>query len=47
MRATLGTNTLCLLSGGAAGELAPQLELPQRQVDNLVLEGLARYSQVI
>ena len=47
MRATLGTNTLCLLSGGAAGELAPHLELPQRQVDNLVLEGLARYSQVI
>jgi type III pantothenate kinase len=46
MHATLGKEALCLLSGGAAGELAPQLELPQRQVDNLVLEGLARYSQV-
>ena len=45
MRATLGDDVLCLLSGGAAGELAPHLELPQRQVDNLVLEGLARYSR--
>lgn len=35
---------LCLLSGGAAGELAPHLGLPCRLVDNLVLEGLARYS---
>jgi type III pantothenate kinase len=45
MRATLGMDTLCLLSGGAAGKLAPHLELPLRQVDNLVLEGLARYSR--
>lgn len=37
---------LCLLSGGAAGELAPHLGLPCRLVDNLVLEGLARYSGV-
>lgn len=37
---------LCLLSGGAAGELAPHLGLPYRLVDNLVLEGLARYSGV-
>jgi len=45
MRARLGEDALCLLSGGAAGELAPHLELPQRQIDNLVLEGLARYSR--
>ena len=45
MHATLGRKALCLLSGGAAGELTPHLELPQRQVDNLVLEGLARYSR--
>ena len=37
---------LCLLSGGAAGELAPHLGLPYRLVDNLVLEGLARYSKM-
>jgi len=47
MRATLGEDALCLLSGGAAGELVPHLELPQRQIDNLVLEGLARYSRTI
>ena len=45
MRATLGKDTLCLLSGGAAGELAPHLELPQQQIDNLVLEGLAHFSR--
>lgn len=33
---------LCLLSGGAADRLAPLLDLPLRQVGNLVLEGLAR-----
>lgn len=51
LHATLGAITrmradaaLCLLSGGAAGELAPHLGLPCRLVDNLVLEGLARYS---
>ena len=37
---------LCVISGGAAGELAPHLGLPCRLVDNLVLEGLARYSGV-
>ena len=31
-----------LLSGGAAGLLAPHLDLPLRRVDQLVLEGLAR-----
>lgn len=33
----------CLLSGGAAPLLAPHLALPCRLIDNLVLEGLARY----
>lgn len=32
----------CLLSGGAAPWLAPLLTIPHRQIDNLVLEGLAR-----
>lgn len=31
----------CLLTGGAVAEIAPLLALPQRCVDNLVLEGLA------
>ena len=43
MRATLGDETLCLLSGGAATELAPHLNRPQRLIDNLVLEGLVRF----
>jgi type III pantothenate kinase len=46
IRATLDDNALCLLSGGAAGELAPQLGLPHRLIDNLVLEGLAVYSRI-
>ncbi|MCF8198247.1 MAG: type III pantothenate kinase [Sulfuritalea sp.] len=45
IHATLGSNALCLLSGGAANELAPHLNLHCRRVDNLVLEGLARFSQ--
>ena len=32
-----------LLSGGAAAAVSPHLALPHRVVDNLVLEGLARY----
>jgi len=44
IRATLDGEVLCLLSGGAATELAPHLDLPHRLIDNLVLEGLARYS---
>ena len=36
---------LCLLNGGAAGNLAPHLECPLRLVDNLVLEGLAHMRQ--
>lgn len=35
-------DAVCLLSGGAAQMLAPQLNIPHRLIDNLVLEGLAR-----
>ena len=42
MRATLGEDALCLLSGGAGPELEPHLTAPHRLIDNLVLEGLAR-----
>lgn len=35
-------NFCCLLSGGAAAALQPHLEVPLRQVEHLVLEGLAR-----
>ena len=45
MRATLGEDANCLLSGGAAGDLAPHLSLPFCLTNNLVLEGLARFSQ--
>ena len=44
MHQTLDKAALCLLSGGAAAELAPHLRSPHRLIDNLVLEGLARYS---
>ena len=37
-------NAICLLSGGNAQQLATQLTIPHRQIDNLVLEGLARQS---
>ena len=47
IRATLDDDALCLLSGGAAPELAPHMRLPQRLVANLVLEGLARYNETI
>lgn len=40
-----GPDAICLLNGGAAGALAPLLGCPLRQVDNLVLEGLARLAQ--
>ena len=45
LHTTLGEDALCMLSGGAATELAPHLDLPLRLIDNLVLEGLARYSK--
>ena len=44
MFSRLGTERLCLLSGGAAGRMAGHLSIPLRVVDNLVLEGLARIS---
>lgn len=47
MHGTPGNDALCILSGGAAVELAPHIEPPLRLIDNLVLEGLARYSQTI
>ncbi|MBI5107158.1 MAG: type III pantothenate kinase [Rhodocyclales bacterium] len=45
VRATQDNDVTCLLSGGAAVELVPHLGRPCRVVDNLVLEGLARFSQ--
>ena len=38
-------DVVCLLSGGAAGAVAPRLAIPFQQQDNLVLEGLYRISQ--
>jgi type III pantothenate kinase len=38
---------VCLLSGGAAGAVAPRLSIPFQLHDNLVLEGLYRVSQSI
>lgn len=35
-----GPTPMCILSGGAAGEFAPQLNAPTEVVDNLVLEGV-------
>ncbi len=43
VRATRPPGLTCLLSGGAAVELAPHVTPPIRVVDNLVLEGLAQY----
>ena len=36
---------VCMLSGGAAGAVAPRLSIPFQHFDNLVLEGLYRISQ--
>lgn len=47
VRTTLGGDALCLLSGGAAGELAPHLQAPCRLIDHLVLEGLARFARAL
>ena len=38
---------VCLLSGGAAGAVAPRLSIPFQLHENLVLEGLYRISQTI
>lgn len=43
VRSTLGAEAACVLSGGAAKELAARLQAPLLSVDNLVLEGLARF----
>ena len=40
-------DVICLLSGGAAGTVAPRLSIPFQQHDNLVLEGLYRVSQTL
>jgi type III pantothenate kinase len=45
VRSTLEAGATCLLSGGAAVELAPFVVTPCRSIDNLVLEGLARFSR--
>jgi type III pantothenate kinase len=45
VRSTLEAGATCLLSGGAAVELAPFVATPCRSIDNLVLEGLARFSR--
>jgi type III pantothenate kinase len=47
LHATLGDDALCLLSGGAAAELAPHLKVSHRLIENLVLEGLARYGRTV
>ena len=47
MRAALGSDPVCLLSGGAADQLALSLDYPLRRIDHLVLEGLARYSRTV
>jgi type III pantothenate kinase len=38
-------DVVCVLSGGAAGAVAPRLTIPVQQHENLVLEGLYRISQ--
>ena len=39
------SDVVCVLSGGAAGAVAPRLGIPFQQYENLVLEGLYRVSQ--
>lgn len=41
MYARLSRPAICLLSGGAAAKLAPLLQIPVRNTDDLVLRGLA------
>ncbi|MFO1322490.1 MAG: type III pantothenate kinase [Burkholderiales bacterium] len=40
-------DVVCVLSGGAAGAVAPRLAIPFQLHDNLVLEGLYRISQTL
>jgi len=37
--------SVCLLSGGAADEIAPLLDIPFQRIDNLVLDGLHRIAR--
>lgn len=39
------SDAICLLSGGAAGNVAALLDIPVRHIENLVLEGLARCAE--
>ncbi len=45
LRASQEAGLACLLSGGAAVELVPHMTHPYRVIDNLVLEGLARFGE--
>jgi len=45
VRATQDKDVTCLLSGGAAVELVPHMTHPYSVIDNLVLEGLARFGE--
>lgn len=47
VRTSQESGLACLLSGGAAVELVPQMKRPYRVIDNLVLEGLARFGQAL
>jgi pantothenate kinase type III len=38
---------VCILSGGAAGAVAPRLTIPFQLQDNLVIEGLYRIAQTL
>src|SRR4029453_3901866 len=38
-------DVVCILSGGAAGAVAPRLSIPFQLHDNLVIEGLYRIAQ--
>jgi type III pantothenate kinase len=40
-------DVVCVLSGGAAGAVAPRLTIPFTAVDNLVIEGLYAVSQTV
>lgn len=47
MSRRIASTDFCLLSGGAAGVIAPRLGMPHRVVDNLVLEGVARIAAAL
>ena len=40
-------DVVCILSGGAAGAVAPRLSIPFQLQDNLVIEGLYRIAQTV